>query len=90
MLNNLCENNPCPEGMECVADPRDTEYSCVCPEAKKGKCSGKTICDLDILSNIFCIYTAVMSYLYICSSCARWPLAHIQWKWLCEIPSDGE
>uniref|UniRef100_A0A3P8RFC4 FAT atypical cadherin 1a n=1 Tax=Astatotilapia calliptera TaxID=8154 RepID=A0A3P8RFC4_ASTCA len=39
VLNNLCENNPCPEGMECVADPRDTEYSCVCPEGKKSKCS---------------------------------------------------
>ncbi|XP_028271337.1 protocadherin Fat 1a isoform X3 [Parambassis ranga] len=39
VLNNLCENNPCPEGMECVADPRDTVYSCVCPESKKGKCS---------------------------------------------------
>uniref|UniRef100_A0A672YLU7 Protocadherin Fat 1-like n=1 Tax=Sphaeramia orbicularis TaxID=375764 RepID=A0A672YLU7_9TELE len=39
VLNNLCDNHPCPEGMECVADPRDTVYSCVCPEAKKGKCS---------------------------------------------------
>ncbi|KAA8594619.1 hypothetical protein FQN60_011754 [Etheostoma spectabile] len=39
VLNNLCENNPCPEGMECVADPRDTVFSCVCPEGKKGKCS---------------------------------------------------
>uniref|UniRef100_A0A3B5L9E8 Uncharacterized protein n=1 Tax=Xiphophorus couchianus TaxID=32473 RepID=A0A3B5L9E8_9TELE len=39
VLNNLCENGPCPEGMDCVADPRDTVYSCVCPEAKKGKCS---------------------------------------------------
>ncbi|KAM9314190.1 protocadherin Fat 1a isoform 2-T2 [Pholidichthys leucotaenia] len=39
VVNNLCENHPCPEGMECVADPRDTVYSCVCPEGKKGKCS---------------------------------------------------
>uniref|UniRef100_A0A3Q1I5G8 FAT atypical cadherin 1a n=1 Tax=Anabas testudineus TaxID=64144 RepID=A0A3Q1I5G8_ANATE len=39
VLNNLCENHPCPEGMECVADPRDAIYSCVCPEGKKGKCS---------------------------------------------------
>ncbi|KAF0037188.1 hypothetical protein F2P81_010062 [Scophthalmus maximus] len=39
VLNNLCENSPCPEGMECVADPRATVYSCVCPEGKKGKCS---------------------------------------------------
>ncbi|XP_058496668.1 protocadherin Fat 1a isoform X5 [Solea solea] len=39
VLNNLCENNPCPEGMECVADPRATMYSCVCPEGKKSQCS---------------------------------------------------
>nr|XP_040041664.1 protocadherin Fat 1a isoform X1 [Gasterosteus aculeatus aculeatus]XP_040041665.1 protocadherin Fat 1a isoform X1 [Gasterosteus aculeatus aculeatus] len=37
--NNLCENDPCPEGTECVADPREAVYSCVCPEGKKGKCS---------------------------------------------------
>ena len=43
MLNNLCENNSCPEGMECVADSRDTVYSCVCPESKKGQCSGKSL-----------------------------------------------
>ena len=42
VVNNLCESSPCPEGMECVADPRETIYSCVCPEGKKGKCSGKT------------------------------------------------
>lgn len=40
-LNNVCETSPCPEGMECVADIRDSVYSCVCPEAKAGKCSGK-------------------------------------------------
>ncbi|XP_015819377.1 protocadherin Fat 1a isoform X4 [Nothobranchius furzeri] len=39
VLNNVCENNLCPEGMDCVADPRDTVYSCVCPEGKKSKCS---------------------------------------------------
>uniref|UniRef100_A0AAV2LEZ3 Protocadherin Fat 1 n=1 Tax=Knipowitschia caucasica TaxID=637954 RepID=A0AAV2LEZ3_KNICA len=39
ILNNLCDNNPCPEGMECVADPRENLYSCVCPQGKKGKCS---------------------------------------------------
>ncbi|KAK7929499.1 hypothetical protein WMY93_005894 [Mugilogobius chulae] len=39
MLNSLCDNSPCPEGMECVADPRENLYSCVCPEGKKGKCS---------------------------------------------------
>ncbi|XP_061575005.1 protocadherin Fat 1a isoform X2 [Cololabis saira] len=38
-FNDLCDNNPCPEGMECIANPRETVYSCVCPEGKKGKCS---------------------------------------------------
>lgn len=28
--------------MECVEDLRENEYSCVCPEGKKGKCSGKS------------------------------------------------
>ncbi|KAM8879066.1 protocadherin Fat 1a isoform 5-T7 [Spinachia spinachia] len=37
--NNLCESHPCPEGTECVADPTEAVYSCVCPEGKKGKCS---------------------------------------------------
>lgn len=41
-MNNVCEKSPCPEGMECVEDLRENEYSCVCPEGKKGKCSGKT------------------------------------------------
>ncbi|TWW58827.1 protocadherin Fat 1a isoform X4 [Takifugu flavidus] len=39
VLNNACEKNPCPEGMECVEDLRENNYSCVCPEGKKGKCS---------------------------------------------------
>ncbi|XP_076001621.1 protocadherin Fat 1a isoform X2 [Genypterus blacodes] len=39
VMNSECENNPCPEGMECVGDLRDTTYSCVCPEGKRGKCS---------------------------------------------------
>ncbi|KAI9525478.1 long-chain fatty acid transporter fat1 [Dissostichus eleginoides] len=39
VVNNRCENSPCPEGMECVADPKEAVYSCVCPEGKKGKCS---------------------------------------------------
>ncbi|XP_068176860.1 protocadherin Fat 1a isoform X1 [Antennarius striatus] len=39
LLNNLCGNHPCPEGMDCVEDPRDTTYSCVCPESKNGRCS---------------------------------------------------
>lgn len=60
VLNNLCENNPCPEGMECVADPRDTVYSCVCPEGKKGKCSGKTTPRLSLYSHIFLPLTQLL------------------------------
>lgn len=55
VLNNLCENSPCPEGMECVADSRDAVYSCVCPEAKKGKCSGKNT-HLVPLHPTLCLY----------------------------------
>lgn len=32
--------------MECVEDLRENEYSCVCPEGKKGKCSGRSSCAL--------------------------------------------
>ncbi|XP_056135970.1 protocadherin Fat 1a [Lampris incognitus] len=38
MTNKLCDNNPCPEGMDCIADLTDAAYSCVCPEGKQGKC----------------------------------------------------
>ncbi|KAM8841936.1 protocadherin Fat 1a isoform 9-T12 [Synchiropus picturatus] len=38
-LNTVCENSPCPEGMECVADAREAVYSCVCPESRTGKCT---------------------------------------------------
>lgn len=44
MLNSVCEKSPCPEGMECVEDLREDEYTCVCPEGKKGKCSGENGC----------------------------------------------
>lgn len=55
--------------MECVADPRDTDYSCVCPEGKKGKCSGKTssaVLDIFPFSKKVIIYAAVLSYMYVC------------------------
>uniref|UniRef100_A0AAZ3QH85 Protocadherin Fat 1 n=1 Tax=Oncorhynchus tshawytscha TaxID=74940 RepID=A0AAZ3QH85_ONCTS len=39
-VNKLCDANPCPEGMECVADRKEAKYSCVCTDgAKQGKCS---------------------------------------------------
>ncbi|XP_007646239.1 protocadherin Fat 1 isoform X3 [Cricetulus griseus] len=37
-----CEENPCPAGTECVADPREEKYSCVCPGGGFGKCPGSS------------------------------------------------
>uniref|UniRef100_A0AAY3ZWT0 FAT atypical cadherin 1 n=1 Tax=Denticeps clupeoides TaxID=299321 RepID=A0AAY3ZWT0_9TELE len=39
VLNRLCEENSCPEGMECVPDQKEGKFSCVCPDGKQGKCS---------------------------------------------------
>lgn len=71
VLNNLCETNPCPEGMECVADPRDTVYSCVCPEGKAGKCSGKTTAWLKPRRHF-----SILPFLEVrcLSQCATWVL----------------
>lgn len=82
VLNNLCENNPCPEGMECVSAPRDAAYSCVCPEAKKGKCSGKTAS-----TDAFTLHTTVDN---TTMSVIRWPRADVQRQWLREVSPDGE
>ncbi|XP_062837544.1 protocadherin Fat 1 isoform X2 [Anolis carolinensis] len=30
LVNNACEENPCPEGTECIPDPREGKYTCVC------------------------------------------------------------
>jgi hypothetical protein len=40
-VHHGCEDNPCPAGSECVADPREEKYSCVCPGGGFGKCPGK-------------------------------------------------
>uniref|UniRef100_A0A8I6ADX6 FAT atypical cadherin 1 n=1 Tax=Rattus norvegicus TaxID=10116 RepID=A0A8I6ADX6_RAT len=37
-----CEDNPCPAGSECVADPREEKYSCVCPGGGFAKCPGSS------------------------------------------------
>ncbi|XP_077427254.1 protocadherin Fat 1a isoform X3 [Vanacampus margaritifer] len=40
VLNSVCDNSPCPEGLDCVADVhRDAKYTCVCPQGSKNKCS---------------------------------------------------
>ncbi len=40
ILSKLCEESPCPDGMECVEDPTDTKFKCICPEGKQEECSG--------------------------------------------------
>nr|KAF6460308.1 FAT atypical cadherin 1 [Molossus molossus] len=37
-----CEDSPCPEGSECIADPREEKYTCVCPGGKFGQCPGSS------------------------------------------------
>ncbi|XP_056442395.1 protocadherin Fat 1a isoform X2 [Gadus chalcogrammus] len=39
MENKLCDNSPCPEGTECVADQTEASYSCVCPQGQTGQCT---------------------------------------------------
>ncbi|KAG5848309.1 hypothetical protein ANANG_G00097130 [Anguilla anguilla] len=34
-LHRPCEGDPCPEGTECVADPKEPKYTCVCPDGKR-------------------------------------------------------
>ncbi|CAH6787249.1 Fat1 [Phodopus roborovskii] len=41
-IHHGCEENPCPAGTECVADPREEKYSCVCPRGGFGKCPGSS------------------------------------------------
>uniref|UniRef100_A0A671N4Q7 Protocadherin Fat 1-like n=1 Tax=Sinocyclocheilus anshuiensis TaxID=1608454 RepID=A0A671N4Q7_9TELE len=35
----LCEGSPCPDGLECVEDPTQTKFKCICPEGKQEECS---------------------------------------------------
>ncbi|XP_029442811.1 protocadherin Fat 1 isoform X2 [Rhinatrema bivittatum] len=39
LVGSVCERNPCPEGTECLADPKDGKYSCICQNGKLGQCS---------------------------------------------------
>ncbi|XP_041488205.1 protocadherin Fat 1 isoform X1 [Microtus oregoni] len=41
-VHHGCEENPCPAGSECVPDPREEKYSCVCPGGGLGKCPGSS------------------------------------------------
>ncbi|XP_075412906.1 protocadherin Fat 1 isoform X2 [Tenrec ecaudatus] len=40
VVHHGCDDNPCPEGSECIVDPREEEYTCVCPAGKFGQCPG--------------------------------------------------
>uniref|UniRef100_A0A671N3C4 Protocadherin Fat 1-like n=1 Tax=Sinocyclocheilus anshuiensis TaxID=1608454 RepID=A0A671N3C4_9TELE len=39
VLSKLCEGSPCPDGLECVEDPTQTKFKCICPEGKQEECS---------------------------------------------------
>ncbi|XP_006741893.1 protocadherin Fat 1 [Leptonychotes weddellii] len=42
LVHHRCEDSPCPEGSECVSDPRDDRYTCVCPGGRFGQCPGSS------------------------------------------------
>ncbi|CAK6442579.1 unnamed protein product [Pipistrellus nathusii] len=42
LIHHGCEDSPCPEGSECIADPREETYTCVCPGGKFGQCPGSS------------------------------------------------
>ncbi|XP_045444888.1 protocadherin Fat 1 isoform X1 [Pipistrellus kuhlii] len=42
LIHHGCEDSPCPEGSECVTDPREETYTCVCPGGKFGQCPGSS------------------------------------------------
>ncbi|KAH0616155.1 hypothetical protein JD844_027065 [Phrynosoma platyrhinos] len=39
LVNDACEENPCPEGTECITDPREGKYTCVCHGSSPAQCS---------------------------------------------------
>lgn len=43
MVNSVCEGNPCPEGTECLGNPKEGKYTCVCQDSKAGQCPGKEL-----------------------------------------------
>uniref|UniRef100_A0A8D0NDB1 FAT atypical cadherin 1 n=1 Tax=Sus scrofa TaxID=9823 RepID=A0A8D0NDB1_PIG len=42
VVHHGCEDSPCPEGSECVSDPLEEKYTCVCPGGKFGQCPGSS------------------------------------------------
>uniref|UniRef100_A0A8C5P6Y2 FAT atypical cadherin 1 n=1 Tax=Leptobrachium leishanense TaxID=445787 RepID=A0A8C5P6Y2_9ANUR len=39
ILSNLCDENPCPEGTECVEDEKEEKYNCICLDNRYGQCN---------------------------------------------------
>ncbi|XP_030621432.1 protocadherin Fat 1 [Chanos chanos] len=42
-LSNPCDDQPCPEGTQCVADQREGKYICTCLGENEGKCQEETL-----------------------------------------------
>lgn len=42
VVHHGCEDSPCPEGSECVSDPLEEKYTCVCSGGKFGQCPGSS------------------------------------------------
>lgn len=43
LTHHGCEDSPCPEGSECITDPREESYTCVCPGGNFGQCPGESL-----------------------------------------------
>uniref|UniRef100_A0A673FNF8 FAT atypical cadherin 1a n=1 Tax=Sinocyclocheilus rhinocerous TaxID=307959 RepID=A0A673FNF8_9TELE len=58
VLSKLCEGSPCPDGLECVEDPTQTKFKCICPEGKQEECSGMNthISSLTFIGNGYARY----------------------------------
>uniref|UniRef100_A0A2K5NBY5 FAT atypical cadherin 1 n=1 Tax=Cercocebus atys TaxID=9531 RepID=A0A2K5NBY5_CERAT len=41
-VHHGCEDHPCPEGSECVSDPREEKHTCVCPGGRFAQCPGSS------------------------------------------------
>ncbi|KAL4679485.1 hypothetical protein H8959_009135 [Pygathrix nigripes] len=41
-VHHGCEDHTCPEGSECVSDPREEKHACVCPGGRFAQCPGSS------------------------------------------------
>uniref|UniRef100_A0A452U765 FAT atypical cadherin 1 n=1 Tax=Ursus maritimus TaxID=29073 RepID=A0A452U765_URSMA len=56
LVHHGCEDSPCPEGSECVTDPGEDRYTCVCPGGKFGQCPGERTSSVTFTGNSFVKY----------------------------------